>query len=276
MRTRPLIIILITILYCLEPAAKVLFSSLWEKVNWYILLEYQYYKLSNLDFILTFALLPVTGIVLYVAKKWSYLFFILVEVYMVSIHGSIFLVGEFNQYNLPVVLNLFFFLLHLVLLFYFLTSSIRFVFINTSLRFWETDPRYKSAIAVRVFKGEEEVGNNSQLVDISKSGVFVSNVANINVNTEIIIKFTIGADDFKFQAITVHKSEIRNIIGYGAKFINMTDIKKNQIAFLIKAHAHESNLLRNERDVIAKMFFSIINFSKKISKLPFLKSKING
>ena len=274
MRTRPLIIILITILYCFEPIAKVLFSSLWNSINWYTLLEYQYHKLSNIDFFLTFALLPATGIVLYMAKKWSYLIFILVEVYMISIHGSIFLVGEFHQYNLPIVLNLFFFLLHLALLFYFLTANIRFVFINTSLRFWETDPRYKSAIAVRVFKGDEEVGNNSQLVDISKSGVFVSNVSNIDVNTELQIKFTIGADDFKFHAITVHKSEIRNIVGYGAKFINLTDIKKNQIAFLIKAHAHESNLLRNERDVIEKMFFSIINLSKKICKLPFPKSKI--
>jgi len=274
MRTRPIIIILITILYCLEPTVKVLFSSLWDNINWYILLEYQYHKLSNLDFFLTFALLPVTGIVLYMAKRWSYLFFILVEVYMIATHGSIFLVGELYQYNFPIVLNLFFLLFHLALLIYFLTSSIRFVFINTSLRFWETDPRYKSAIAVQVFKEDEEVGNNSQLVDISKSGVFVSNVSNINVNTEILIKFTIGADDFKFQAIVVHQSNIRNIVGYGAKFINLTDIKKNQIAFLIKAHASESNLLRNERDVIEKMFFAIINFFKKMCKLPFLKSKI--
>src|SRR3989339_487187 len=274
MRTRPLIIIVITVLFCLEPIFKVLFSSLWEKINWYILLEYQCYKLSYRDFLLTFALLPITGVVLYAAKKWSYLFFILVEIYMISTHGSIFLMGEDNRYDFPIVLHLFFFLLHLGLLFYFLTSSIRYVFINTSLRFWETDPRYKSAIAVRVFKGDEEIGCQSQLVDISKSGVFVSNISDIELNTEILIKFTVGADDFKFQAVTVHKSTIRNIGGYGAKFINMTDLKKIQMAFLIKAHAKESNLLRNEKDIIEKSFSAIIHFFKKVCSPAFFKSMI--
>ena len=33
---------------------------------------------------------------------------------------------------------------------------------------------------------------------------------------------------------------------------NMTDLKKIQMAFLIKAHAKESNLLRNEKDIIDK------------------------
>jgi len=274
MRTRPFILILITILFCLEPAAKVLFSAFWDHVNWYVLLEYQFYKLSYLDWLLTFALLPITGVVIYLAKKWSYLFFILVEVYMISLHGSVFLVGEYTPNEPPFVFNLSFFILHCGVLFYFLTSNIRLVFIKTSLRFWETDPRYQSSIAVRVFKGDEEIGSNSQLVDISKSGAFISNIADIDVNSEVLIKFTIGSDDFKFDAITVHKSKIRNIGGYGAKFINLTDIKKMQIAFLIKTHASESNLLRNERDIIGKIIFSLINFVKKISKLVFCKFKI--
>lgn len=168
MSTRPIIITLLSILFCLEPIGKIILGSLVDQVSIYTLLEYYFYKLSFIDFFLTFALLPLTGIALYYTKKWSYFIFILVEAYMVFTHGKFFFTQSFA--GIAFISAIFFTAIHGLLLGQFLFSDIRIIFFNKSLRFWETDLRYQSDIDIDIYKLNEKI--DGKLINISKSGAF--------------------------------------------------------------------------------------------------------
>lgn len=70
--------------------------------------------------------------------------------------------------------------------------------------------------------------------------LFLSNATGLEVGENIRIVFSFGKDFFHFKAEIVHASEIANNAGYGVRFVEMTDINKYQIAFIIKMFAKKT------------------------------------
>ena len=198
MKHRPLIFILIALAHLLEPIIKISYFKFTTPFSFSTII-------SNISQIHTpreifefWFLFPLGGLALLGVKRWSYPVFVGVQVYSIYSHLT------YEQYTWPYVSEVPFFS-SLVLLFvnaliiiYFAFPDVRRPFFDKSVRWWETRTRYNMRIPVTFSLNNPAELIDSEILNISQSGVFINHKGVLEVGTIVLMNI-----NYKDMSITI-------------------------------------------------------------------------
>lgn len=257
MTRRPFIIWIIGLLHILEPVLKLTyFSFVFNEYPW-DLIKFEFLTSSSPALFEKFALFPIAGVLILLVNSWSYVTFLLIEmwVFITGIHDltrSVSLSTPIYNYSIMI-----FMIINIIVVCYFLFSAVRRPYVDPALRWWEHSPRYSVNWNSSLFLNEG--GPIPVLLsNISLSGVFIAFNEKIKNGEIVDLQFSFERDIFKVPVEIVHNFKNGNVDGYGAKFHNLSPIQKKQISMLITTLEDRKFPRRPER---------IDNFDKVVSRI---------
>ncbi len=232
--SRPLPIILISLLHILEPLSKIIYFKISTGFSFDIIIR-NVFAIDNLKNIFEFWLLfPIAGFALLSVRKWAYLFFLLVQMYAIFLHLTYKAFSWPYINKSPLISSSAILAINILLILYFLIPAVRRPFFNRRLRWWETAPRYDINIPCTIQKQSGQF-IDCRLINISKSGAFVRPPIELAMFEQISIKFSFYNFNFTLRAKVVNRHTIEDFGGFGLKFNFVQFGSKLNMLKLIKA-----------------------------------------
>lgn len=123
------------------------------------------------------------------------------------------------------------------------------------IRWWETNPRYKLVVPVKVERSES--GFEGEILDISMGGCFVKTRTDMEQNERILVRFTIFGEPMEIGGTVVWRtqSSVTHPKGVGVKFDALDKLQKR----IMKAATHHLKRIssaQNSRDRMTQEEFS--------------------
>jgi hypothetical protein len=111
-------------------------------------------------------------------------------------------------------------------------------YFNPRLRWWETSPRYQARLSVRITHASEGETHPAEILDISRSGIFVSIESNpeLPIGEEHRIVLPTGIE-VRAQIVR------RTPAGYGFRFVRMGWAERAQIKSFLRQLSSDPQLL---------------------------------
>ena len=190
------------------------------------------FALGFKDFINFWFLFPISGILLLSVKVYSYLFFIIVQIYSLYFHFNY----EPHTWpylaETPPVTAYILLALNTLMMVYLLMPRSREVFFDKTLRWWERGSRYTinepcfAKIAEKEFQG--------QVSDLSFGGALLTFEDPIDIDKDISLKFDILGKTIILDAQIVRAMEdLNGKLNYGTRFIFKNPWQKFRLKMLM-------------------------------------------
>ncbi|MDH5680644.1 MAG: PilZ domain-containing protein [Spirochaetota bacterium] len=230
MKKKPLLIIVLSVIYILAPVLNLAFFSYMASGSLSIDSMTRYFNglpstLHKVNFALMF---PLGGIAIYAVRKWSYPVFFVVTAW--AIFGNLetmYATASTSVMVLMVAASL----ANFVGVGYILIPEVRKVYMDPALRWWETRPRYMVEIP-------SNNGNGTELgviQDISEGGVFLipASGKNMSIGDVLSMSFSFGGYNVKLKGEVVYHNPAY-LKGYGIRFVDVPQDEKKSIKQLVK------------------------------------------
>lgn len=226
MKKKPLLFTVLAIAHFLEPLIKIFYFKVTTSFSFSTIIENIAQIEAPRDIFDFWFLFPLGGLALISVKKWSYPIFVGVQAYSIFAHLT------YEKYTwpyvseVPFVSSLGLLFMNALIICYFALPDVRRPFFDQSVRWWETRKRYGLRIPMSFSLIENNRSYNCDILNISQSGVFLSNHQDIKIGSEI--KMNILYKDFAISVTGKVKSHhcFEKEPGIGVKFI-FTNIWEN-------------------------------------------------
>lgn len=234
MKKRPLLFIILGILHLLEPLIKILYLK--------IITGFPFAKVMNnvlaidgfrnlFEFWLLF---PIGGLALLFVKNWSYLVFVAVQIYSIMTHLTY---EEFTWpyvSETPFLSSMILMVVNVIMIVYFAFPSVRRPFLDKRVRWWETKKRYAVKIPCQVTGNSIPGFENAEILNISKTGLFLKGLEGFNLNETINIKFSFYNLHFTINGVIRSRHKYDSTEGCGVEFVYEDWKEKFSMARLIR------------------------------------------
>jgi hypothetical protein len=216
--SKPLIIRLFAWFLILDPLVRIAVMSI-EKDFPFLSVFYKAQALDFKDFFNFWFLFPLSGMLLLSIKSYSYILFIILQVYGLYFHVS------YEAYSWPYLASgptlsaILLQTINLIFVFYILLPRTRVTFFDKSLRWWERGSRFtidtKAMISVN---GQKKSGT---IVDLSYSGAMVVVDYPLKADDQIVLDFEIMQKNLVVNAGVVRViDQVNNKFGIEFNFLN--------------------------------------------------------
>lgn len=219
MKTRPFVLKLLGLLCLVEPLLKTLLLAHNTHSN-FLQLSSQLIRLDPfLSFFEYWLLFPLAGVFLLLVKKWSYYAFFSVMGYALYLNYQVFIIDNVVS-DRPLFSSIWILYFNLVILTYLLASKkLRTIFFDKSLRWWEPATRYNVSMPVFIeVKGIEEKFE-SQIHNISSSGIFLVPDKRLHLGEKIKMHFHILGLSLVLEGEVRNSHTFNGVTGHGVEFI---------------------------------------------------------
>lgn len=216
MLKRPLVLKLFALLLFIDPLLRISFISIESEFPFWVVLS-KSFALNIGDFFNFWFLFPLSGVLLLSVKVYSYIFFILVQLYSLYFHLN------YEPYSWPylaeqpsttayILLSI-----NLGMVVYLLLPRSREIFFDKNLRWWERGSRYtinEPCIA--------EIGNkefHGVVSDLSFGGALLTFKENVDIDKQIKLYFDILGKSIQINGQVVRAMEdLDGKLNYGVQF----------------------------------------------------------
>lgn len=217
MLKRPLVLKLFALLLFIDPLLRLCFITIETEFPFWIVLQ-KAFALSPKDFFNFWVLFPLSGLLLLSVKIYSYIFFILVQIYSLYFHLN------YKPYSWPyldknpsttayILLTI-----NMLMVIYLLMPRSRELFFDESLRWWERGDRY--TINEPCFAKIQDKEYQGVVCDLSFGGALVTFKENINIDKTMDLSFDILGKNITLKTQVVRAMEdLDGKINYGLQFL---------------------------------------------------------
>jgi signal transduction histidine kinase len=226
MKKRPLSIVLIALFYVLEPVGNVLQAAFVNDLP----VHGESGILSHLVWTdwLILALFPVTGVGIYMVRRWGWYLFIAFSATLIAYNLYVYSVNP--NYELETVL-----LFIAVVTFmsaFFLKKHVYAPYFNPRLRWWESAARYRVSLETQILT--DQGSHTCTTVDISETGCFVSTRAVLQEGSLVMLKIHCRGAEIDCMGKVVRRSgEREKVHGYGIMFQGLPRETRRMLRLLI-------------------------------------------
>ncbi|MBI9085936.1 MAG: PilZ domain-containing protein [Desulfobacterales bacterium] len=229
MKSKPLSVTIIALLYFLEPlaglaiAARVNHLPLWGSGG-----IVAHLSLSNW---LALSLFPLAAAGIYSVRRWGWYLFVTSSTLLVSYN---FWILFFANAHYGTRLGAFFIVSVAGLCAVVFRRHLYSPYFNPRLRWWETAARYRVNLAVRLFTQNGEADAET-LADISATGCFIKMSHALEIGIRVWVVISCAGTEMSFIGRVVRKGDEN---GYGIMFGAMTTETRRYLNRLIRALEH--------------------------------------
>lgn len=224
MKKRPWEIILISVIYILAPIGNILQAMFINHSSFNELIQH----LKVIDWVILLSY-PVIGILVFTVKKWGWYLFIAFSFILIILN----VIGYIRNMNYSFVMLIIFNVLIIGITALFFSKHVMSPYFNPRVRWWEVPARFKLNLTATLHSDQTII--ESQILDISQSGCFVSTTTplDIGANIWLEIKFSNKEVDCFGRVVRIaSKKEDKN--GYGIMFLSVGKDSRNLLNSLIK------------------------------------------
>lgn len=220
MKTKPWILIVLSLIHILAPVGSFLFNALGSGRSFS---EQWFYwtKVLPPQFLVVYVGLPIlAGVFIYICKKWSYIAY-LVCIGLILVSNLYSFATNVNWITFILLVGVL--LMDLLIVGYFTVSAVRRVYFDPRLRWWETQPRYHYDMKATID------GVPVDITNISAGGLLFVSDYDFEVGKDVEIKWV---DDVEHLPIgeVVYKIRRGDKLFNGMKFrdteTNLEALKK--------------------------------------------------
>ena len=274
MEHKPWPLLILAFIHLIEPISKIIFYSLFFNITPSHVVLSVYQSETLLHFLEFLFLFPIAGIAIYSVKRWSLPVFLIVEAWVFYINASylndlyqtqqLWLFGSFVLFGL----------LNLAIVTYLLIPAVRIAYLDPHVRWWEAQPRYSVNLDCVI-----DNKMNGFIKNISADGVFIKTENDLAIDSDarLIFKFTAPSMEFSLNTKiqVLHKFNINDVTGYGAKFVGLSKDNKHFINALIK-FLDKSNVERRPPHRNLKSFIRWFTTLIKTGEGLVMRNKLNS
>ncbi len=231
MRNKPLIFQLLSILFLLEPAIKILYFKASTHFDFITVFENILSRTSFREVFDFWIVFPIAGLMLWKLRKWTYFAFLGVMSYLVF---SILTYEKYTwPYNTdkPLLYHYFIIIITLLTIAYFLIPRVREPFFNQKIRWWESKPRYRIAIPTKVTGNK--ITFQTEILNISQTGAFLKDNNLLAPGDVISLSFESEGLMMEVPVKVISRHVISSTPGYGVQFFPTSITQKFQLVRLI-------------------------------------------
>ncbi len=231
MRNKPFIFQLLSVLFLLEPAIKILYFKASTHFDFVTVFENILSRTSFREVFDFWIVFPVAGLMLWKLRKWTYFAFLAVMSYLIF---SILTYEKYTwPYNTdkPLLYHYFIIVVTLLTVAYFLIPKVREPFFNKNLRWWESKPRYRIAIPTKVTGNK--ITFQTEIINISQTGAFLKDNNLLAPGDVISLSFESEGLMMEVPVKVISRHVIASTPGYGVQFFPTSFSQKFQLVRLI-------------------------------------------
>jgi hypothetical protein len=231
MRNKPLIFRILSVLFLLEPAIKILYFKASTHFDFGVIMENVFSRSGVREIFDFWIVFPVAGLLLWKLRKWTYFAFLAVMAYL------IFSIATYEQYtwpynsDSPLFYHYFIIIITLLTIGYFLIPDVRAPFFNRKLRWWENKPRYRTIIPTKITGNK--ITFQSEILNISQSGAFLKDNNLLSPGDVISLSFESEGLLMEVPVKVISRHVISSTPGYGVQFFPTSISQKIQLFRLI-------------------------------------------
>ena len=226
MKKRPPSIIIIALIYFLEPVGNILQAALVNDMPVYG----ESGILSHLvwtDWVIL-SLFPVTGVGIYMVRRWGWYLFVSFSVTLIVYNVYVYSINP--NYELETVL-LFIGVVTFMSAF-FLRKHVYAPYFNPRLRWWESAARFRVGLETQILT--DQGAQTCTTVDISETGCFLSTPVVLDEGSLVLLKIHCSEAELDCLGKIVRKStEREQVHGYGIMFQGLSKETRKTLRLLI-------------------------------------------
>ncbi|MBS1962701.1 MAG: PilZ domain-containing protein [Bdellovibrionales bacterium] len=142
-----------------------------------------------------------------------------------------------------------------------LGKEIRVPYFLPKIRWWETNPRYKLSVPVRVER--KDTGFEGEILDISIGGCFIKSRNDLTQNERILSRFELFGEKLEIGGTVVWRSQssVTHPKGVGVKFDELDKLQR-KIMKAVMLHLKKISALQTSRNRLSPE-----DFNQKMAKL---------
>lgn len=231
MRNKPLIFQLISVLFFLEPAIKILYFKASTHFDFYTVMMNIFARNGFRDVFDFWFVFPVAGVLLLKLRKWTYFAFLGIMGYL------IFSILTYERYtwpynsDSPLFYHYFIIILAIFTSAYFLVPDVRAPFFDRKIRWWETKPRYRAVIPAKITGNK--ITFHSEIMNISQTGAFLQDSEHLSPGDVVSLTFESQGLLMEIPVKVVSRHVISSTPGVGVQFFPTSLGQKIQMFRLI-------------------------------------------
>jgi hypothetical protein len=216
MKKKPLIFTILSILFLIEPAIKVLYFKASTQFDFLVIFANIKARNTFMEVVDFWLIFPIAGILITRLRKWTYFAFLAVLSY---INYNIFTYEKYTwPYNSdsPFMYNYVIAMMSVIVTAYFLMPKVREPFFNRNVRWWENKARYNVQIACKL--QSNSLTFPGQILNISQSGAFIEDSKYMKVGDSLQLDFNFLGQTITIPVQVMNKHSVGTVTGYGVKF----------------------------------------------------------
>lgn len=240
MRNKPFIFQLLSLLFLLEPAIKILYFKASTHFDFAVILTNVFSRHGFREIFDFWIVFPIAGLMLWKLRKWTYFAFLSVMAYL------IFSIATYEQYtwpynsDSPLFYHYFIIVLTLATIAYFLVPDVRAPFFNRKLRWWENKPRYRTVIPAKI--SGSKITFQTEILNISESGAFLKDNNHLSPGDVLNLSFESEGLQIEVPVKVVSRHIVAETPGFGVHFQPSSINHKFQMIRLINRIKHHRYL----------------------------------
>ncbi len=264
MANKPWAIIILSVLHILEPIFKVLiFSVLFSLAPW-DLVRFVWHSSSAFPLFEMFCLFPIAGVAIFLIKRWSLGIFLLIELWVLIANigplKSFFLNEQYLIFGSIILFSI----LNIIVVVYFMVPAVNSLYFDPRMRWWESSLRYTVSVPCNILLNETETeGYLTDIINISDTGLFITQIDGIKIIGPIIIQFNMFGDLFRITGEVVHNANIGGIQGMGVRYIDMSKIQTMQMKYLTNDLENKDYPRRPNQNTLTRRVFKLFTFKRR-------------
>lgn len=233
MNHKPWPLLILAFIHLIEPLSKIAFYSFFFTLSPYSVVSQVIENSTALQLFEFFLLFPIAGLAILAVKKWSLYVFALVQIWVLTINIPYLI--ELYQTNQLWLFASFasFTVLNISIVSYLLVPAVRIAYLDPRVRWWESKSRYNVNIDCVI--ANKIVGT---IKNISESGAFIKSNNALVTSSNVPLDFQFSSPSINFHLKTnvliLHKFNVNNTEGYGARFIGLSKDNMHSIKALVK------------------------------------------
>ena len=216
MKNKPLIFSILSFLCLMEPIIKVFYFKATTHFDFSVILSNLLTRNSPREIMDFWLVFPAAGLLIVKLRSWTYFGFMAVLSYIMY---SILTYESFSwPYNssTPFLYHYIVVGIAAVLFLMFLSPSVREPFFDRRVRLWESVERYPVRIQSALKEGS--VFYPTELLNISKSGAFISGRLSLLPESEVTLTFIYAGNSIEMPVIVKHARAFNGQLGIGVEF----------------------------------------------------------
>lgn len=221
MKTKPIHLKLLAILYFARPLFSVFFNAWTSQINPLTYTQLYLQNYSSTEIIEFFAFGPIAGLMIFNFASWGYIVFFVITLWNLTMNTLTWQMDYNLSLGVLIASNLFV----TISAFYMAMPQIRRLYFDQTIKWWRTPQRYSVNINEVVLNND--VRTDVSIINISKGGALVKTEWQPHLGENLSLSFSLGDFDFTTDAIVVHAKQD----SFGVKFLNHQGLIEDAIKF---------------------------------------------